>query len=99
MAWMHVINGARGLIFFPWQVGEKGERIREDAAFLNPDVIAGLKALTSEISGLSPAIKSPEDVSFAVKSPEKYSAMARLYKGDAYVFVVSEGPPFRAGRP
>lgn len=90
MAWMHVINGARGLIFFPWQVGEKGERIREDAAFLNPDVIAGLKALTSEISGLSSAIKSPEDVSFAVKSPEKYSAMARLYKGDAYVFVVSE---------
>lgn len=90
MAWMHIINGARGLIFFPWQVGEKGERIREDAVFLNPDAVEGLKALTTEISGLSSAIKSPEDVSFAVKSAEKYSAMARLYKGDAYVFVVNE---------
>ena len=92
MAWMHIINGARGLVFFPWQVGEKGERIREDALFQSPSAVEGLTALTAEISGLSPVIKAGRVAAALVECDRPHSAMARVYRGDAYVFIVNESP-------
>jgi hypothetical protein len=90
MAWMQIINGAKGLIFFPWHVGEDGERIREDALFADPAAVAGLKALTAEITALSPVLKAGADIRARVESSQPHSAIARRYRGDAYVFIVNE---------
>lgn len=91
MAWMHIINGATGLIFFPWQVAE-GTRIREDALFGDPAAVTGLRALTQEISGLAGVIKSSQPAPVKVDSKLPHSVMGRLYRGDAYVFIVNESP-------
>lgn len=92
MAWMQIINGARGLVFFPWQVGKKGERIREDALFLNPEAVSGLTALTAEITGHSAVIKAGEVATALVESVQPHSAIARIHDGDAYLFIVNESP-------
>jgi hypothetical protein len=92
MAWMQIINGATGLIFFPWQVGEKGERIREDAVFADPAAVEGLAALTAEISALSPVIKGGARIAAKVDSSRPHSAMARKFGERTYVFVVNESP-------
>lgn len=90
MAWMQIINGARGLVFFPWEVNEKGARIREDASFANAETVAGLKRLTQEITALSPAIKSDRLAEFTKQTSLEISAMARQHDGAVHLFAVSE---------
>lgn len=91
MAWMHIINGATGLVFFPWQVAE-GVRIREDALFADPAAVSGLRALTAEITGLAAVIKSTQAARVQVESKLPHSVMGRLDRGEAYVFIVNESP-------
>ncbi|WP_291136351.1 hypothetical protein [Erythrobacter sp.] len=90
MAWMHIANGAKGLIFFPWHVGEKGERIRDDAALADPAVVEGLKALTAEISQFAPILNSGDEIEPTVSSTHAVSALARRFEDDAYLVLVNE---------
>lgn len=86
--WMAIINGARGIFYFPWQVGKGGQRIREDALFAHPDLVAGLATINAEVSARARVLNTGRPLPVKVRG--KASAAAFGLAGRTYVFAVSE---------
>lgn len=90
MVWMSITNGARGIVFFPWQVTMKGERVREDGSFAIPGLAAGLRSITGEVQALAPVIKGGAPVALEPISSAPISSAAFRKEDDLFIFAVSE---------
>jgi hypothetical protein len=55
-AWMSLIHGSRGLIFFVHQFEPV---FREAALLADPEMLAAVTALNRQIAGLAPVLNSP----------------------------------------
>lgn len=89
-AWMSIINGSRGFIYF---VHEFKPRFNEHALLDDPEMLAAVTHLNSEIRSIAPVINSP-DVPLPqppqVRPPSAaVAAVGKRYGGNAYVFAVS----------
>ncbi|MBR1920692.1 MAG: hypothetical protein IJ829_01660, partial [Kiritimatiellae bacterium] len=62
MAYLAVVSGAKGILWYPWQEGEPAVGVNT-----NPALKAALRSLTGELKGLAPAVLSlsTEELSLA----------------------------------
>lgn len=94
MAWLAVINGSRGLVWFPWRVARDGQRLREDELFAHPGLPEALATVNAEIRRYAPVLKAGKPLPIAHAGQASVAAFA--HAGEAYVFVASEvGRPSR----
>lgn len=88
-AWMSLIHGSRGLIFF---VHQFKPTFREAALLDDPEMVARVTALNLEITELAPVLNAPTVSNGAsVKSdkPEvRVAIMVKRYQGSTYLFAV-----------
>ena len=84
MAWMALIKGARGLVYF---VHEWHPTFGSSAIFRYPEIVAAVTLLNSEIRELAPVINSANVVS--IKASPDIAAMARGHGDILYVFAVN----------
>ena len=88
-AWMSLIHGSRGLIYF---VHQFKPTFREAALLDDPDMLAAVTALNRQITELAPVLNSPtlRDIA-TVKSGNAevpVALMVKQYKGATYLFAV-----------
>ena len=63
MAWMAIVRGARGLVYF---VHEWQPNFSSNAIFRYPEITAAVTELNAEIRGLAPVINSSQVVEVTV---------------------------------
>ena len=91
-AWMAIIHGSRGLIYF---VHEFKPRFNEAALLDDPEMLKGVTALNAEITQLAPVINAPDEkVGVAVLEPtgldrQVVAAVAKRRDRAGYIFAVS----------
>ena len=89
-AWMSIIHGSRGLIFFVHQFKPE---FREAALLDGPEMLAAVTALNREITSLASVINSPPLTDMAtVKSQNPavpIAFMVRRHDGATYLFAVA----------
>lgn len=89
-AWMSIIHGSRGLIYF---VHQFKPRFREAALFDDPEMLAAVTKLNREITALAAVIKSPPITgSETIRPADPKAAVAtitRRHQGSTYLFAVS----------
>ncbi|MEO8427061.1 MAG: hypothetical protein ABI651_08115 [Verrucomicrobiota bacterium] len=88
-AWMALIHGSRGLIYF---VHQFKPTFREAALLDDPDMLAAVTALNRQITEIAPVLNSPtlRDIA-TVKSQNvevPVDLMVKQYKGAIYMFAV-----------
>ncbi len=90
-AWMAIINGSRGLIYF---VHEFKPKFNEAALLDDPEMLKGVTTLNAEITRLAPVINAPDEkVGIAVLDSERrsrpaVSAVGKRQGRNSYVFAV-----------
>jgi len=85
--WMSLIHGARGLVYF---VHEFSPKVREDAVFRHPDVVAELSKTNSLINSLAIVLNSPDvKETIAVASTSPIATMMKKHENRLYVFAVA----------
>jgi hypothetical protein len=89
-AWMSLIHGSQGLIYF---VHQFKPTFREAALLDDPEMLAAVTALNAQITGLARVINSPErpDIvchSEPVSAPVPVAVTTRKQAGATYVFAV-----------
>jgi hypothetical protein len=89
-AWMSLIHGSRGLIYF---VHQFKPAFREAALLDDPEMLTAVTALNKEITGLAPVLNSPpQTLAATVKSDDSavpVAIMSREYQGAIYLFAVA----------
>ena len=86
MAWMAIVKGARGLVYF---VHEWQPRFSSNAVLRYPDMVTALIELNSEIHGLASVINSARRVTVTA-NPPIVAPMARIIDDNTlYVFAVN----------
>ncbi|MBI2947893.1 MAG: hypothetical protein HYY23_09610 [Verrucomicrobia bacterium] len=88
-AWMSVIHGSRGLIYF---VHEWEPRFNESALLSDPAMLAAVTALNRQITSLAPVLNSPT-VSIGVSvQPDKaevpIAVLTKRHENSLYLFAV-----------
>lgn len=88
-AWMSIVHGSRGLIYF---VHQFKPNFREAALLDDPEMLNAVTRLNRQIQELAPIINSPEPSSQTsariLNSPGKIAVMSRSQSGCLYVFAV-----------
>jgi len=88
-AWMAIIHGSQGLIYF---VHQFKPAFREAALLDDPDMLAEVTALNREITQLAPVLNSPtlaRSVECTSSNPEAPVAhMTKQHQGTTYLFTV-----------
>ena len=88
-AWMALIHGSRGLIYF---VHQFKPTFREAALLDDPEMLAAVTALNRQISELAPALNSPTISDVATVRSENSDApvaiMVKRHQGATYLFAV-----------
>ena len=88
-AWMSLIHGSRGLIYFVHQFQPV---FREAALFDDAEMLAAVTALNGQITELAPVLNSPtERDALAVRSENSnvpLAVLAKRYAGSIYLFAV-----------
>ncbi len=87
-AWMSIIHGSRGIIWFVHQFQPK---FNEHALLDDPPMLAGVSAINHQIHELASVINSDAKAEVKVESSNKdvpIDAMAREHGGKTYVFAV-----------
>jgi hypothetical protein len=88
-AWMALIHGSRGLIYF---VHQFKPAFREAALLDDPEMLAGVTALNREISDLAPVLNSATvngEASVMSERPEvPVAIMLKRYRDSLYLFAV-----------
>jgi len=88
-AWMSLIHGSRGLIYF---VHQFKPTFREAALLDDPDMLAAVTALNRQITELAPVLNSPTLRDIATVKSENAEVpvdlMVKQYKGATYLFAV-----------
>ena len=89
-AWMSLIHGSRGLIYFVHQFKPD---FREAALFDDAEMLAGITSLNRQITKLAPVLNSPSvtgAVTVQSLSPSLPVAMTvRKYEGETWIFTVA----------
>jgi hypothetical protein len=89
-AWMSIIHGSRGLIYF---VHQFKPQFREAALFDDPDMLAAVTALNKQIASLAPVLNGPNITNrVEVTSADPAVPIATLVKqhgGYLYLFAVA----------
>jgi hypothetical protein len=85
--WMSLIHGSRGIIYF---VHEWKPQFNEHALLDDPEMLAAVTALNTQIHELAPILNSPTVTSGAVvqsSNPDvPVDTMVKQYKGETYLF-------------
>ena len=89
-AWLAVINGARGIVWFPWQVATDGQRKREDELFAHPDLVEEVRTTSMDLRNLARVLNTGRSLALTTTGPA--SVIARSDGADAWIFVASESP-------
>jgi hypothetical protein len=88
-AWMSLIHGSRGLIYF---VHQFKPTFREAALLDDPDVLAAVTALNRQITELAPVLNSPTLRDMAIAKSENSEVpsdlMVKQHNGATYLFAV-----------
>ena len=88
-AWMSLIHGSRGLIYF---VHEWKPRFNESALLDDPEMLAAVTAINRQITRLAPVLNSPslKDAASVVCEPKEIpvAAMSKQKDGALYLFAV-----------
>ena len=88
-AWMSLIHGSRGLIYF---VHEWKPRFNESALLSDPEMLAAVTALNQQITRLAPVLNSPTPGTAATVSTDNkdvpVAIAAKQRAGFAYLFAV-----------
>jgi hypothetical protein len=88
-AWMSLIHGSRGLIYF---VHQFKPTFREAALLDDPDMLAAVTSLNRQITELAPVLNSPTIRNLAIVKSENAEVpvdlMVKQYKGATYLFAV-----------
>jgi hypothetical protein len=88
-AWMALIRGSRGLIYF---VHEWKPRFNEAALLDDPDTLAAVTSLNAEIAGLAAVLNTPAepDAVHVTSEPADVpvALSAHRYQGSLYLFAV-----------
>ena len=89
-AWMSLIHGSRGLIYF---VHQFKPAFHEAALLDDPEMLAAVTALNNQITGLAPVLNSPsvrEAVTVQSENPGvPVATMVKQNKGATYLFAVA----------
>ena len=89
-AWMSLIHGSQGLIYFAHQFKPK---FREAALLDDPEMLEAVTALNRQITELAPALNSPTLEDAAVADPANATVpianMAKRHEGATYLFTVA----------
>lgn len=89
-AWMALIRGSRGLVYFVHQFKPK---FREAALFDDPEMLAAVTALNREIHDLAPVLNSPTIAgSVEIQSAQSSTAIATMLKrhgGETWLFTAN----------
>lgn len=89
-AWMSIIHGSRGLIYF---VHQFKPNFREAALLDDPEMLQAVTELNGQISSLAPVLNSPTisgKVAVETSNPEvPVALMAKAYNGSIYVFAAA----------
>lgn len=89
-AWMSLIHGSRGLIYF---VHQFKPAFHEAALLDDPEMLAAVTALNNQITGLAPVLNSRtihDAVTVRSESTDvPVATMAKQYKGATYLFAVA----------
>lgn len=92
-AWMSLIHGSRGLIFF---VHQFKPRFREAALLDDAEMLAAITALNHQIAELAPVLNSPATSKpVSVKSQNvsvPVASLTKQHQGSTYVFAVAMRP-------
>jgi hypothetical protein len=86
-AWMAIIHGARGLVYF---VHEWTNGFREDGIFRHPEIVAAVGRLNETIRSLAEVLNdgtAARDVVVSTSGP--LATMMRLHKGSLYIMAVA----------
>ena len=88
--WMSLIHGSRGLIYFVHQF----KPVFKEASLLDdPELLAGVTAINTQIRELAPVLNSPTVTETMMASPfaedGSIKAMVKRYSGTTYVFTVN----------
>jgi len=89
MAWMSLIHGSQGLIYF---VHQFKPAFREAALLEDPEMLEAVTALNRQITELAPVLKSPPRSAEPVKSSNPEVPIATMMKevgGVIYLFAVA----------
>jgi hypothetical protein len=90
-AWMSLIHGSQGLIYFVHQFAPK---FREAALLDDPEMLAAVAALNKQITSLAPVLNSPTIsgvgaiVVGATDAQAPVDIMVKDYQGSTYIFAV-----------
>lgn len=88
-AWMSIVHGSRGLIYFVHQFKPS---FREAALLDDPEMLRTVTQLNREIQELAPVINSPEPRARASAEVSqkggRVALMSRIHRGSLYVFAV-----------
>jgi hypothetical protein len=90
-AWMGIIHGSRGLIYF---VHEFKPKFNEWALLDDPEMLKAVTSLNAEIQGLAAVINAPDEkvgvapIGVAREARPAVAAVAKRRDRDAYVFAV-----------
>ena len=88
-AWMSLIHGSRGLIYF---VHQFKPTFREPALLDDPEMLHAVTALNHQITSLAPILNSPSITGLATVQSENPSIpvaiMTKRHEGSIYVFAV-----------
>jgi hypothetical protein len=90
-AWMGIIHGSRGLIYF---VHEFKPKFNEWALLDDPEMLKAVTSLNAEIQGLAAVINAPDEkvgvapIGVAREGRPAVAAVAKRRDRDAYVFAV-----------
>lgn len=85
MAWMALIAGARGLVYF---VHEWQPAFNTKAIFEYPEIVSTVKELNAQITGLAPILQAATPIQITAV-PGTVAAIARVHEGALYVFAVN----------
>ncbi len=89
-AWMALIHGSRGFIYFVHQFKPV---FREAALLDDPDMLAAVTALNRQITELAPVLNSPTRPDVATVKTDSAEAplalMAKQHEGSTYLFAVA----------
>lgn len=93
--WLSIINGSRGILYFPWRVSDHGERVREDALFGYPELVAAVRTINHEVRSLAPVINRGRrlaGLTVTSSTGAPVSAVALQYRRSIYLFAALERP-------
>lgn len=89
--WLSIINGSRGIVYFPWRLNANGAHHNEDGLLGDATLLAGVRRLNAEVQALAPFIKKGEVAhDFSLTTDGMVSRIAFRRASEEVVLIASE---------